>query len=148
SAVVAQWDQLKASERDVESSALQGLPRAAAALGLAQETLRRAASAGFAWPQKEDVLAKLHEEVGELAAATTAEQRRDEFGDILLNLANYARYVDIDAEEALRLATQKFRRRFESVELSLRRRGLEIKGQSRDGLMEAWAAAKDGEARP
>jgi MazG family protein len=141
--VVTQWVVLKEKERGAEASTLQGLPRAAAALGLAQETLGRAAAAGFAWPHKEDIVVKLSEEVAELDRAATPQERFEEFGDILFNLANYAGYIDIDAEEALRFATQKFRRRFEAVETSLRDQGLKIKDRTTEELLTAWAAAKE-----
>ena len=144
--VVDQWDELKKKERAADASALRGLPEAMAALALAQETLRRAAAAGFAWPEPGDVLEKLTEEVGELAAAKTDADRAEEFGDILLNLANYARYIDIDAEEALRLATRKFRRRFEVVEATARKRDLQMKALPREQLMALWQEAKRAEA--
>ena len=140
--VVDQWDELKKKEREAATSALHGLPQAMAALALAQETLRRAAAAGFAWPVKEDVLAKLSEEVVELDGAISDEQRAEEFGDILLNLANYSRYINVDAEEALRLATRKFRRRFEVVEEKTRERGVEMKALGRQELMGLWEEAK------
>ena len=114
--VVTQWDELKREERTEEQSALSGVPRAMPALAYAQTLLRRAEKAGFAWPDKRDVIDKVTEELEELASASSMEEAQAEFGDLLLNLANYARYLDIDAEEALREASHKFRRRFEGVE--------------------------------
>jgi tetrapyrrole methylase family protein/MazG family protein len=143
--VVAQWDELKKGERTEEQSALSGVPRAMPALAYAQTMLRRAAAAGFAWPDKSDVLTKLNEELGELAAAKTKEEAQAEFGDILINLANYARYLDIDAEEALREAGHKFRRRFEGVEREAKAASADMKSMSRDELMALWARAKAGE---
>jgi tetrapyrrole methylase family protein/MazG family protein len=143
--VVRQWDDLKRGERDEEQSALVGVPRAMPALSYAQTLLRRAEKAGFAWPDRRDVIAKVSEELEELAAAKTKEEAAGEFGDLLLNLANYARYLDIDAEQALREASHKFRRRFEGVEIRARAAGLDLKAASREELMQLWAAVKQDE---
>jgi len=140
--VLEQWEDLKSAERETGASALDGLPEAMPALALAQEALRRAAAAGFAWPARSNVVAKLAEEIDELARVQSHEQRTEEFGDILINLANYARYIGVDAEESLRLATRKFRRRFEAVEGLVRERGLAMKGMSLEELLALWAEAK------
>jgi tetrapyrrole methylase family protein/MazG family protein len=141
-----QWDELKRAERAEEAkSALSGVPRAMPALSYAQTLLRRAEKAGFAWPDRRDVIEKLGEELEELAAATSKEQTKEGFGDLLLNIANYARYLDIDAEEALREASHKFRRRFEGVEQSTA--GADLRGKSRDELMALWQQVKDSEAQ-
>ena len=140
--VVTQWDEIKKRERDADGSALAGVPPAMAALSYAQTLLRRAESAGFAWPAREDVLVKLAEELRELEAASTPEEAAAELGDLLLNVANYARYLGIDAEQALREAGHKFRGRFTSVETAARERGLDLKTQSPDSLMALWDEAK------
>ncbi len=139
---VSQWDELKRDERGADSSALAGVPAAMPALALAQELLARAARAGFAWPRREDVIEKMIEEAAELAQAEDATARAEEFGDLLLNLANYGRYLEIDAEEALRLAAAKFRRRFERVERDARAATKTLPELSRAEQLERWAAAK------
>ncbi len=143
--VVAQWDDLKRGEREADESALASVPRAMAALALAQELLDRAARAGFAWPARDDVLAKIAEEADEVARARSDEERREELGDLLLNLANYARYLGVDAVEALRLAANKFRRRFEAVEGRARAAGHDPASLSREELMARWEQAKASE---
>jgi tetrapyrrole methylase family protein/MazG family protein len=140
--VTQQWDELKRSERPSDGSALDGVPPAMPALSYAQTLLRRAETAGFAWPAREDVLQKLDEELRELAGAATPQAASEELGDLLLNVANYARYLGIDAEQALREAGHKFRRRFTAVEAGARQQGLDLKSQSRDSLMALWDAAK------
>ncbi len=144
--VVTQWDELKREERTEEQSALSGVPRAMPALAYAQTLLRRAEKAGFAWPDKRDVIDKLAEELEELASATSKADVQAEFGDLLLNLANYARYLDIDAEEALREASQKFRRRFEGVETRSRQGGADMRQMSREELIALWTVVKESEA--
>lgn len=142
SQVVDQWDELKRRERREDGSALANVPPAMPALSYAQTLLRRAAAAGFAWPDSRDVLDKLNEELSELQSASSKEEAATELGDLLLNVANYARYLDIDAEEALREAGHKFRRRFTRVESEARQRGIDMKTLSRDELMALWAEAK------
>ena len=144
--VVAQWDELKKSERDESASALANVPPAMPALAYTQTLLRRAEAAGFAWPHREDVLAKLNEELRELESASTPQEAKDELGDLLLNVANYARYLGIDAEEALREAGHRFRRRFTAVESRARDRSLDLKAETRESLMALWDEAKAAEA--
>jgi len=139
--VSAQWDQLKKAERESSAeSALSSVPKALPALSQAQHLLRRAAGAGFAWPDRRDILDKLREELDELAAAPSQDEKLEEFGDVLLNLANYAEYLGVDAEEALRQASGKFRRRFEGVEQQAGGRALSE--MSREALMALWQQAK------
>ena len=76
SEVIDQWDELKKAERAQDDSALANVPAAMPALAYAQTLLRRAEVAGFAWPNRDDVLEKLHEELEELAAAPTPEAQR------------------------------------------------------------------------
>ena len=141
--VVEQWDRLKAAERAEAESALSGVPRSLPALAYAQELLRRAGAAGFEWPDRRDVLAKVEEELREMAEVTDRRRRAEEFGDLLLNLANWARYSDIDAEEALRLAATKFGRRFEEVERLARAEGRPLAEMDLAGLLRLWAQAKE-----
>ena len=140
--VIDQWDKLKLKERAESDSALANVPAAMPALSYAQTLLRRAESAGFAWPQRDDILRKLTEEIAELAAAPDKEAATEELGDILLNVVNYARNLGIDSEEALRQAGHKFRRRFTSVEAMARERQVDMSEASREELMAFWEAAK------
>lgn len=140
--VIEQWDELKRGEREPDSSVLASVPRAMPALVLAQTLLRKTASVGFEWPERRDVLVKLAEELQELDNAPSKEQAAEEFGDVLLNLANYARYLEIDAEEALRGAATKFRTRFEQVESETVGAGRSIKDTPAEELLRLWSQAK------
>ena len=143
--VVTQWDAIKKQERtkDEDTSALAHVPPGLPALAYSQELLRRAESAGFAWPHRDDVLEKLHEEVAELADAPSPDAALEELGDILFNVVNYARYLGLDAEDALRAAGHKFRRRFGGVEQLVASQGHEtMKGMTREELMSFWAQVK------
>ena len=143
--VIEQWDRLKQKERAEDASALANVPAAMPALSYAQTLLRRAEAAGFAWPHRDDILVKLTEEIGELATAPDQDAAAEELGDILLNVANYARSLGIDAEQALREAGHKFRRRFTGVETRARQRSIDMRAASRDALMALWSEAKAGE---
>jgi tetrapyrrole methylase family protein/MazG family protein len=144
--VIDQWDRLKQKERAADESALANVPAAMPALSYAQTLLRRAESAGFAWPHRDDILEKLTEEIGELANAPDKDEATLELGDILLNVANYARSLGLDAEEALRQASHKFRHRFGAVESHARERGIDMHAASRDDLMALWDEAKAAES--
>jgi tetrapyrrole methylase family protein/MazG family protein len=145
--VVAQWDRLKQQERADDESALANVPAAMPALSYAQTLLRRAEAAGFAWPSRADILDKLTEEIAELAAATDKDAAAEEFGDLLLTIADYARSLGIDAEEALRLAGHKFRRRFTGVETLARERAIDLQSGSLEERMALWVEAKAREGQ-
>jgi tetrapyrrole methylase family protein / MazG family protein len=146
--VVTQWDEIKKKERAPDASALSHVPPGLPALAYSQELLRRAETAGFAWPHRDDVLEKLQEEVAELADAASPEAALEELGDILFNVANYARYLGLDAEDALRAAGHKFRRRFGGVEQLVAADGHDtMKGMTREELMSLWAQVKATETK-
>ena len=141
-AVVEQWDELKRDEREPQQSALASVPGAMPALAYAQTLTRRAEKAGFAWPDRGDILKKINEELEEMAGTTSKAERQAEFGDLLLNVANYARYLEIDAEEALREAGHKFRRRFEAVEQQALAASDELSELSDEDLQGLWQKVK------
>ncbi len=146
--VVAQWDDLKRTERSEaieKQSALAGVPGAMPALAYAQSLLRRAEAEGFAWPNRSDVMAKIIEELQELEEARTPEEATAEFGDLLLSLTDYGRNLGIDAEETLRLAGHKFRRRFQGAEQRAAAQGKELKELATEQLEALWAEEKAGE---
>jgi ATP diphosphatase len=82
----------------------------------AEKLQRRAARAGFDWPDIAGPRAKIDEELAELAAAATPEERSAELGDLLFSVVNYARHLEIDPETALRDASARFESRFRKVE--------------------------------
>jgi tetrapyrrole methylase family protein/MazG family protein len=117
-AVVQNWDRIKRAEKAdrADATRLGEVPRTLPALARAQTLERRAARTGFKWPDTADVWRKTEEELAELRAAEDETARRDELGDVLFMVACLANYMQLDAEEALRLATQKFVRRFRAME--------------------------------
>jgi MazG family protein len=132
---------LKKTEKTRESI-LEGVPSTLPALAASQSIQGRARRVGFDWPDIEGPLEKLREEIGEFARAATAPEREDEFGDILFVLVNIADHLGIDAEQALRGANAKFRRRFGAVEQLAAARGQDLKQLDLAGLDALWDEAK------
>ncbi len=115
----AQWEAIKAAERagkEQDDSALAGVAIALPALMRAEKLQKRAARTGFDWPDESGPIAKIHEELDEIAAASTAEEKVDEIGDLLFAVTNLARHAGVDPELALRGANAKFERRFRRME--------------------------------
>lgn len=120
--VVQNWDAIKKQERasagvDVQhESILARVPQATPALMVAQEYQKRVVKTGFEFTSLAEVYAKLEEELAEVKQATTPAEQLEEIGDVLFIVAKLARFLHIDAEEALRLANRKFQRRFQYME--------------------------------
>jgi len=139
------WQQIKREEKGGDESILAGVPRSMPALAYAQAVQERAARAGFDWPNLDQVLDKLTEELTELRAAATHEERIDEFGDVLFVLANVARWLKLDAEESLRRTNAKFARRFAGIESLARERGLVLEEMPLDAMEALYQEVKAGE---
>jgi MazG family protein len=141
-----QWERIKAEERAGERaaprSALDGISRSMPALAASQEMQERAAALGYDWPTIDGILAKVGEELAELAEAPDSAARQEEFGDLLLVIVNIGRRLGIDSETALRSAADKFRRRFGSVERQAAERGVALRDLDFDALDALWDAAK------
>ncbi len=147
-----QWERIKQAERAAEASAgagisapksaLEGISRSLPALAASQEMQERAAHIGYDWPSIVGVLAKVDEELAELAEASTDAERAEEVGDLLMVLVNLARHHGVDAEAALRGANGKFRRRFGIVERLAAARGVALRDLSFAELDELWDQAK------
>ncbi|HEX8402190.1 MAG TPA: nucleoside triphosphate pyrophosphohydrolase [Allosphingosinicella sp.] len=135
------WESLKAVERsDAEDrSALAGVALALPALKRAEKLQRRAARVGFDWPDPSGPRAKIDEELDEIEAAVSDEERAAELGDLLFSVVNYARHLGIDPEAALREGNQRFERRFRKVESLATQPLSEL---DLDGLEALWARAK------
>ena len=97
---------------------------------------------GFDWEEIEDVLEKIPEEIQEIRGATDQLERRAEFGDLLFALVNIARWLDIDAESALRGANRRFKERFSYIEKEARASGRELSDMSLEDLDSLWEQAK------
>ena len=119
--VLVNWEKLKTEERKKENKGgvLSGVPAALPALLKASRLTEKAARVGFDWRGTEEVFHKVDEEIGELREAIAGGDQskiHDEIGDLLFTVANIARKLDVNAEEALQSTNRKFTRRFESME--------------------------------
>ena len=147
-----QWDEIKARERTAsgasDRSTLADVPLGLPALLRASKLGRRAARVGFDWQRPEEVRAKVLEELGELDAALAASggvadaHGVEEFGDVLFALVNWSRHLGIDAEEALRRASDKFERRFRRMERLAGERGLAPAALGAEAWDALWREAK------
>lgn len=149
--VKAQWDDIKTAERAEAGrpvrTTLSGVPRALPALQRADQLGRRAAAAGFDWVQAADVLDKIDEEARELREAVASRsassaEAEEELGDLFFAIANLARKMGIDSEQALRKANDKFQARFEVMERALAAEGRAIEDLPFEDLDARWNAAK------
>lgn len=142
------WETQKADERAAKGAGvLDDVPMALPALMRAEKLTKRAARIGFDWPDPEAVLEKLDEEMAELAEArghANPDAVAEEMGDVLFVMANLARKLGVDAEEALRQANAKFTSRFQHIERRLAESG-RSGVQPLEDLEALWVAAKVAE---
>ena len=144
------WETIKAAERAQadQTRTLDGVALGLPALTRAVKLQKRAARVGFDWPDVEQVLDKIREEIDELKEAESAAHRHEEFGDLMFVMANLARHLTIDPEQALRDANQKFTRRFNRIEDKIQQDG-RTPSQSDLAEMDAlWNAVKQEEVKP
>lgn len=144
----ARWERIKADERASKgaSGALDGVALALPALLRAEKLQKRAARVGFDWPDTTGPADKLHEELAELAAAATAEERTAEAGDFLFSAVNLVRAYGIAPEDALRAANAKFERRFQAMEALAKTQGRDFAALSLDDQEALWQQVKASEA--
>ena len=151
-AVLRQRASIKAKEKKASGSAssLGDLPRAMPALARAQRITERASYVGFDWAHVEDVWDKVEEELHELRSAASSGDRNrlgEEIGDLLFSLVNLARFLDLQAEDTLVQAIDRFLRRFAHIETRLREQGRSPKEASLKEMDALWEEAKSLESQ-
>ncbi len=137
------WEKLKMKEG--KKSVLGGVPTSLPAIVKATRIQEKAKQVGFEWDNKEDVWKKVQEEMEELQEAIqtkTQEDVEEEFGDVLFSLANYARFLQVDAEGALEKTNKKFIRRFQEMESIALASGKELTTMSLDEMDQIWNQVK------
>lgn len=144
------WEVLKQQERAGKErhGILDDVPVGLPALTRAVKLSKRAARVGFVWPSVNEVLDKLDEEVAELKAEVAGgdiEKLRGELGDVLFVIANLARTLDIEPEDALRATNAKFVRRFGFIEAALAERGKTPEMSDLAEMDALWDEAKAAE---
>ncbi|MCE2465749.1 MAG: nucleoside triphosphate pyrophosphohydrolase [Dehalococcoidia bacterium] len=135
------WEQLKALEGN-RKSATDGIPAGLPALAHAQLLQDRVSRRGFEWEDISGVIDKVSEEVEELRAASTPEEREQELGDLLFSVVNLARWVGIQAEDSLRRTNNRFRARYTAMEEMAAREGLDFEQLPLERKEELWQRAK------
>ncbi|MBL7940309.1 MAG: nucleoside triphosphate pyrophosphohydrolase [Flavobacteriales bacterium] len=146
--VKANWEKIKLAEKAKEGGApksvLEGVPRGLPSLVKAIRIQDKARGVGFDWEHRDQVWAKVHEELGELKQEVEANSAKqaEELGDVLFSLVNYARFLGIDPDEALERTNRKFIQRFQYLERESAKDG-KVMGEMTLAEMDAyWERAK------
>ncbi len=158
--VINQWEAIKRAERSTKSdSILTGVPASLPSLLRAYQIQKRASRIGFDWETPEQVLEKLNEELEELRTAATQPPDPDpavqqsgthaaiehELGDVLFTIVNTARFLEINPEEALRKANNRFIARFQHMERHVAQEGKDLQAMTALEWDTLWEAAKSQE---
>jgi MazG family protein len=147
-ALDTQWDRIKAKEKELRGESptvLGGVPRHLPALLRARKLSEKASRVGFDWPAVDGIFAKIEEELEEFKdALQRADQQAmaDELGDLLFTIVNLGRFLNIDAEEALRQTANRFVARFGHIETTLAERGQTLQQSSPEEMDSLWNEAK------
>lgn len=145
--VLRNWEMLKQDEKEKQAaSLLDNIPQALPALARSQKIQDKVRKVGFDWPEIGGIYDKLAEELAEVQAAQTPEERADELGDLLFVTVNLASWLGVDAESALRGANLKFNGRFRQVEQLVTARNLDWSQLDIDALEAIWQEVKGGTA--
>lgn len=143
--VLENWEQLKKKENKDRKSMFDSVPGILPALLKAFRVQSKAARVGFDWPDISGVWEKINEETDELRVEIEAgeqEKVREEMGDLLFSIVNLARFLKVDPEDALRLTTDKFIKRFNYIEQELKKSGRTLQDSTLEEMDEIWERAK------
>ncbi|HEX6193551.1 MAG TPA: nucleoside triphosphate pyrophosphohydrolase [Chitinophagaceae bacterium] len=137
------WENLKLKEG--KTSVLSGVPKALPATVKAMRLQEKAKQVGFEWENKEQVWEKVEEEINELKAAIVSgaqEKVEEEYGDVVFSLINYARFLRVDAENALERTNKKFIYRFTEMENQAMSHGKSLQHMSLPEMDAIWNTIK------
>ena len=141
------WEQAKKKEKG-RKSVLEGVPISLPSLTRAQRIQERASSVGFDWKELPPIWDKISEEVAELEEVLYSEDLnriKDELGDVLFSVVNLSRFLNIDAESALKHTIRKFENRFKKVENELESKGTGMEGSDLKEMDRIWNRIKKEE---
>jgi len=139
------WEQLKQKEKDGNKSVLSGVPNSLPALLKAFRIQEKARAVGFDWEKPEQVYEKVKEELAEFETEIkygNQQNTEKEFGDVLFSLINYARFLNINPEDALEQTNKKFIKRFAYMEDKVKTQGKQISDCKLEELDIYWNEAK------
>lgn len=137
------WENLKLKEG--RKSVLEGVPGSLPALVKASRIQEKVAGVGFDWEEPQQVFEKLQEELGEFQQEVDADNEDEmeaEFGDVLFSMINYARFLNINPENALERTNKKFIGRFKFLEEKAKEQNKSLKEMSLSEMEEIWQQAK------
>lgn len=137
------WEKLKLKEG--KKSVLSGVPRSLPATVKAMRLQEKAKQVGFEWDNKEQVWDKVEEEMSELKEAVAGgeqEKIEEEFGDLVFSMINYARFLQVDAENALERTNKKFIHRFTQMEEQALQQGKDLAAMSLEEMDALWNSIK------
>jgi len=137
------WEKLKLKEG--KKSVLSGVPVSLPAVVKATRLQEKSKQVGFEWDNREQVWEKVDEEMIELREAVSANDQdriEDEFGDVLFSLVNYARFLNIDAENSLERTNKKFIRRFTEMEQRALQEGKSLTDMTLQEMDAIWNSIK------
>jgi len=143
--VLVSWDKLKRAEKGqaTTADALDAVARSLPGLWRAEKLQKKAADAGFDWPDINGALDKLDEETAELRrAADSGQGVAEELGDVLFAAVKVGRFAGVDPEEAIAATCEKFIHRFRAVEAGAAKQGRSLKDLTPDELNALWDEAK------
>jgi len=137
------WEKLKLKEG--KKSAFSGVPKALPSLVKAMRLQEKAKQVGFEWENKEQVWEKVEEEIEELREAIVENDHKkmeEEFGDVLFSMVNFARFLNLDAENALEVTNKKFTDRFTKMEETALTRGSNLNDMTLQQMDAIWNEIK------
>ena len=137
--VLKNWEQLKQTEKDGNKTVLSGVPSSLPSLIKAYRMQDKVRAVGFDWENREEVWAKVKEEIAEFEENPS----EDELGDIIFSLVNAARLYDLNPDTALEKTNEKFRRRFGYVEEKAKEQGRKLKEMTLGEMDALWNEAKN-----
>jgi XTP/dITP diphosphohydrolase len=143
-AVKQNWEKIKLKEG--KKSVLSGVPKSLPALVKAIRIQEKSKQVGFEWENAEQVWEKVDEEIAELKLAVKSQNLvdiEDEMGDVLFSIVNYARFLHVDAENALERTNKKFMHRFSKMETHAAKEGKFLHDMDLESLDELWNLAKN-----
>lgn len=141
--VLKNWEAIKLEEG--RENLLAGIPKHLPGLARAFRIQEKAAKVGFDWEHKRDVWKKVIEEIEELQSIEDSgdmEKIQEEMGDILFALTNYARFLKVNPEDALRFTNEKFIKRFTYIEKKLKEQGKKITESNLQEMDKYWEESK------
>lgn len=138
------WEKLKLKEG--KTSVLEGVPSSLPALVKAARIQEKVKGIGFEWETRKDVWAKVEEEMQELTveveSGASIEKIEDEFGDVMFSLINYARFINVNPENALSKTNKKFIDRFQLMEVLMKKDDLSLDDSTLETMDKYWDKAK------